>query len=51
MNGFIHGVAFVNGFAYYKIMLIAADVVLLAAITIISIKIGKKIKKVKKENE
>ena len=51
MNGFIQGVIFVNGFAYYKIMLIVADVALLTAISIISIKLIKKIKRLKKEEE
>ena len=51
MNGFIHGVQFMNGFAYYKIMLIVADVGLLTAIAIISVKLGKKIYKIKKEEE
>lgn len=51
MNGFIHGVKFVNGFAYYKIMLIVADVILLASISLVSIKLGKKLYKLKKEEE
>ena len=51
MNGFIHGVIYVNGFAYYKIMLIVADIALLTAITIISVKMVKKIKKYRKEQE
>ena len=51
MNGFIHGVKFVNGFAYYKIMLIVADVALLTSIAIVSVKLGKKTYKLKKEEE
>ena len=51
MNGFIHGVVFVNGFAYYKIMLIVADVILGAAISLVFVKLGKKIYKLKKEEE
>jgi beta-glucosidase len=51
MNGFIHGVKFVNGFAYYKIMLIVADVILLASISLVSVKLGKKLYKLKKEEE
>ena len=51
MNGFIHGVKFVNGFAYYKIMLICVDVALATVITILSIKMAKRIKKIKKEEE
>ena len=49
MNGFIHGVRFVNGFAYYKIMLIALDVALVTSIAIVSIKLVKKVKKLKEE--
>ena len=49
MNGFIHGVKFVNGFAYYKIMLIGVDVLLVVGITLLGIKLGKKIKKIKNE--
>lgn len=51
MNGFIHGVRFVNGFAYYKIMLIVADVALVVGITLIGIKLGKRIYKIKKEEQ
>ena len=32
MNGFVHGVEFVNGFAYYKLILIAWDILTLVAI-------------------
>ena len=36
MNGFIHGVRYVNGFAYYKIILIGVDVLLGSAIIVLS---------------
>ena len=51
MNGFIHGVHYVNGFAYYKLLLVAIDTVCAAGITVCTIFMVKKIKKIKKEEE
>lgn len=36
MNGYVHGVEFVNGFAYYKIILIVWDVLALAVVVWLS---------------
>ena len=44
MNGFVHGVEYVNGFAYYKIILIVWDVLAVPAFIWMSIKLIKKIK-------
>lgn len=35
MNGFVHGVEFVNGFAYYKIILIVWDVLAAAGVAVL----------------
>lgn len=45
VNGYVHGVEFVQGFAYYKYILIAWDVVALALITFLAIKWKKNSKK------
>lgn len=45
MNGYVHGVEFSNGFAYYKIILIVWDVIALAIILILGRKIIKGSKK------
>ena len=45
MNGFVHGVEFVNGFAYYKIILIVWDVLAVVAFVVMGIKIKKKLRK------
>ena len=47
MNGFVHGVEFVNGFAYYKIILIVWDILALPALIWMGIVLGKKIRKAK----
>lgn len=44
MNGFVHGVEYVNGFAYYKIILIVWDVLAVPAFIWMSVKLVKKIK-------
>ena len=45
MNGFVHGVEFVPGFAYYKLILIAWDVLAVVAFVVMGIKIKKKLRK------
>ena len=42
MNGFVHGVEFVNGFAYYKLILIGWDVLATAGMIWMAIRIVKK---------
>lgn len=44
MNGYVHGVEFVNGFAYYKIILIVWDVLAAAGIAVLAVFLVKKIK-------
>ena len=44
MNGFVHGVEFVNGFAYYKIILIVWDVLAVPAMIALAILLYKKLK-------
>ena len=51
MNGFIHGVRYVNGFAYYKLILAAIDTVVGAAVIVLSTIMIKKYFKMKKEEE
>lgn len=48
MNGYVHGVQFVNGFAYYKIILIVWDVVSAAGIAVLTVFLVKKIKRNRK---
>ena len=45
MNGFVHGVEFVPGFAYYKLILIGWDVLAVVAFVVMGIKIKKKLRK------
>ena len=45
MNGFVHGVEFVPGFAYYKLILIVWDVLAVVAFVVMGIKIKKKLRK------
>ncbi len=45
MNGFVHGVEYVNGFAYYKIILIVWDVLATAGFAFLAIKLVKKLKR------
>ena len=49
MNGFVHGVSFVNGFAYYKIMVIVWDVLAAGGLAALGFLLYKKIKKVRAE--
>ena len=49
MNGYVHGVEFVDAFAYYKIILIVWDVLAIAAISIMGVMLYKRIKKLKEE--
>ena len=44
MNGFVHGVEFINGFAYYKIILIVWDVLAVPALVWMCIVLVKRIK-------
>ena len=45
MNGFVHGVEFVNGFAYYKLILIAWDVLAAAALVWMALRLRRKLRK------
>ena len=47
MNGYVHGVRFVKGFAYYKIILIVWDVVAAAGLAFLSWLLIEQIKKLK----
>lgn len=47
MNGFVHGVSFVNGFAYYKIMVIVWDVLSIGGLVALSFVLYKKIKRLR----
>ena len=44
MNGFVHGVEYVNGFAYYKLILIGWDVLALAGLAWMGIVLTKRIR-------
>ena len=44
MNGFVHGVEFVNGFAYYKIILIVWDVLAAAGLAVLVLLLVKRIR-------
>ena len=44
MNGFVHGVEFVNGFAYYKIILIVWDVIFVGLMIWLSLILRKRIR-------
>ncbi len=46
MNGFIHGVQYQEGFAYYKLILIAWDIIAVIAIIVLGTKLWKNRKKV-----
>lgn len=48
MNGYVHGVEYVNGFAYYKFILIAWDILAAAGIAVIAIFLIKKVRRNKK---
>lgn len=45
MNGYVHGVEFVNGFAYYKIILIVWDVLSAAGIAVLVLFLVKKVRR------
>ena len=49
MNGFVHGVEFVNGFAYYKIILIVWDVLAAGGLGVMGYFIYRNIKKPEEE--
>ena len=51
MNGFVHGVEFVNGFAYYKIILIVWDTLAVAGLAILVWLLIKKIRMLKPDDE
>ena len=51
MNGFVHGVEYVNGFAYYKIILIVWDVLAVPAMVWMGIILSKKIPDLRKKEE
>ena len=51
MNGFVHGVEYVNGFAYYKIILIVWDVLAVPAMIWMGIILSKKIPDLRKKEE
>ena len=44
MNGFVHGVKYVNGFAYYKLILIVWDVLAVAALVYLGLRLRKKLR-------
>ncbi len=50
MNGYVHGCRFVNGFAYYKFILIGFDAIALISVSLLTIKVIKNIRKAKKED-
>ena len=43
-NGFVHGVEYVPGFAYYKIILIVWDILAAAALVFLGLRLRKKIR-------
>ena len=45
MNGFVHGVEYVRGFAYYKIILIVWDVLAAAGLAVLTVMLVKRIRK------
>ena len=45
MNGFVHGVEFVNGFAYYKLILIGWDVLALGGMILMGLAMRKRLRK------
>ena len=48
MNGYVHGVEYVNGFAYYKIILIVWDVLAAAGVGVLIFFLVKKIRRNRK---
>lgn len=51
MNGYVHGVKFVAGFAYYKIILIVLDILGAAGIAVMAFFIVKKLLRFRKKTE
>ena len=51
MNGFVHGVEFVNGFAYYKLILIGWDILALAGMIWMGLVMNKRIRRRKTQTE
>ena len=51
MNGFVHGVEFVNGFAYYKLILIGWDILALAGMIWMGLVMNKRIRRRKAQTE
>lgn len=51
MNGYVHGREFVNGFAYYKIILIVWDLLAAAGIAVMTVLLVKRIKRRTKETK
>ena len=49
MNGFVHGVEFVKGFAYYKIILIVWDALAVPALIWLGVVLSKKVKALRKK--
>ena len=45
MNGYVHGVEFVSGFAYYKLILIAWDVLAFAGLVVMAVFLVKRIRR------
>ena len=45
MNGFVHGVEYVKGFAYYKLILIGWDILALAGLCWMGIVVARRIRK------
>ena len=45
MNGYVHGVEFVSGFAYYKLILIAWDVLAAAGLVVMAVFLVKRIRR------
>ena len=46
MNGFVHGVQYVRGFAYYRIILIVWDIFAVIAFAAISIRLIKRLRRI-----
>ena len=45
MNGYVHGVRYVNGFAYYKIILIVWDILAAAGLGVMAYFFARNLKK------
>ena len=51
MNGYVHGVEFVPGFAYYKLIVIAIDVIAAAGFIVLGVFLVRKILKLTKAKD